>query len=161
RLSLAFYAGQDALDVEPFTDLEIDLVYGNRTVSGNWTHLFSQVLFSNLTLTASQYRSLPTFSISGSTFEQENRLYDVSAKADVEYVPNVRHRVAAGFWGGHLTFRFRTVFDGRETLGAHERMFYGSAYLQDTSRPSPRWSVQAGLRASYFARGDYLRLEPR
>src|SRR5690606_29606510 len=97
----------------------------------------------------------------GSTFEQENRLYDVSAKADVEYVPNERHSVAAGFWGGHLTFRFRNVFDGRETLGAHERMFYGSAYLQDTYRPSPRWSVQAGLRASYFARGDYLRLEPR
>ena len=46
--SLAFYAGQDVLDIEIVEDANANIRYGNSTLSMNWTHLFSQQLFSNL-----------------------------------------------------------------------------------------------------------------
>src|SRR5690606_40352223 len=59
RLSLAFYAGRDVLDIEFLDDAQVHLVYGNRTISLNWTHLFSQRLFSTFTATGSRYLSRP------------------------------------------------------------------------------------------------------
>ena len=40
-------AGRDVLEVPLFEDASIGLRYGNSTISGNWTHLFSERLFSN------------------------------------------------------------------------------------------------------------------
>ena len=57
RLSLSLYLGTDALDLEFLDDAVLDINYGNRTVSANWTHLFSDRLFSNFTVTASRYFS--------------------------------------------------------------------------------------------------------
>ncbi|GIV60661.1 MAG: TonB-dependent receptor [Rhodothermaceae bacterium] len=161
RLSLAFYAGQDALRLPFLDDARIRLLYGNRTASANWTHLFSPRLFSNFTFTASRYFSEPTFDIAGTPIERVNTVHDVSAKGDLEYVPNERHALEGGFWTGLLTFRLRNAFDGEVTLNERTRTLYGAFYLQETYRPSPAWTLQGGLRASYFGEGAYLRLEPR
>jgi hypothetical protein len=36
-----------------------------------------------------------------------------------------------------------------------------NAFVQDNIQLTSRWSVNAGLRLTYFTQGDYLRLEPR
>ncbi len=161
RLSFSFYAGQDRLVLPIFDDANILLNYGNRTGSANWTHLFSQQLFSNFNVTASRYFSKPRFDLGGTPFARTNNVYDVSVKADFEYIPNERHAMTAGLWGGVFTFRLRDTFDGEESLQKRIQSDYGAAYVQETFRPSPRWMFQAGLRTSYFEAGRYLRFEPR
>lgn len=161
RLSLAFYTGRDRLKIAFLEDAEADLTYGNRTISLNWTHLFSQKLFSNFTVTGSEYASTPELDLSGTSFRQDNRVGDVSVKGDFEYMPNEEHSVEAGFWTGAFTFRLRNEFDGEETLNARTRSLYTSVYAQETYRPTSRWMLRAGLRANYFQEGDFLRLAPR
>lgn len=161
RLSLAFYAGRDALDIAFLNEAQADLTYGNRTISLNWTHLFSDQLYSNFTVTGSRYASTPTLEFGGTLFEQENTVGDVSLKGDFEYIPSVRHALQAGFWTGLFTFRFRNVFDGAEGLRSRIQSAYSSLYVQERYRPTADWSILIGLRANYFQEGGYVRLAPR
>lgn len=161
RLSLSFYAGTDNLDIEIFDDAALNLKYGNRTFSANWTHIFNEKLFSNFTLTTSRYFSKPKVSFGGTEFAQDSRIFDTSVKGDLEYYPNDRHQLEGGFWGGVFTFPFSSSFDGEETFSPRVQAGYASVYLQDTYRPSSLWKLQGGLRLNYFSDGDFIRLEPR
>ncbi len=161
RISLSFYAGRDALEIAFLNEAQADLTYGNQTVSLNWTHLFSDQLFSNFTATGSRYASTPSLEFGGTEFEQENTVGDVSLKGDFEYIPSARHSLQAGFWTGLFAFRFRNVFDGAEGLRSYIRSAYGSLYLQERFRPTPSWSILAGIRANYFEEGGFVRLAPR
>ena len=60
--SLSFYAGNDILDLDN-DGTAIGLNWGNRTFSGQWTHLFSSKLFSHFVLAAV---ALPATHASGS-----------------------------------------------------------------------------------------------
>lgn len=161
RLSLSFYTGRDALDIAFLEDAELDLVYGNRTLSLNWTHLFSPSLFSTFTATGSRYESEPEILLSGSSFSQSNRVGEISLKGDFEYMPNERHSIEAGFWGGSFLFGLTSLFDGRETLDAETNSLYGSIYAQETYRPTPRIMLRGGVRGNYFQEGHLLRVAPR
>ena len=161
KLSLAFYGGSDRLGVAPSEDMDVQMRYGNRTGSLNWTHLFSERLFSNFTFTGSRYFSLPDYNFAGTHFDQRNEVYDVSGKGDLEFVPNGRHALKAGFWAGNLILRYDEYYDGLEQLHSRIQSQYGSLYLQETWRPSYHWMLQGGLRATAFTEGDYFRLEPR
>ncbi|MEM1128210.1 MAG: TonB-dependent receptor [Bacteroidota bacterium] len=161
KLSLSFYAGTDDVNVEPIDDTTFDFTYGNRTVSANWTHLFSERLFSNFTMTASRYFSDPVGSFAETEFERLNRVYDTSIKGDLEFIPNRKHAISGGFWVGNFVMRLQDRFDGQDTLGERIRSLYGSAYIQDQYQPTPQWTVTAGLRSTFFSEGDYFRLEPR
>lgn len=161
RLSLSGYAGRDVLDIEIFGDADVHLLYGNRTLSGNWTHIFSQRLFSNFTLTGSRYFSEPTFEVGGTSFRQANGVTDYSVKGDLEFIPNPRHTFEAGFWSGRFNVAFRNVFDDQVTLNEEIESLYGSGYLQYAYRPTPVWQLLGGLRLSYYSSGHHARLEPR
>ncbi len=161
RFSVAFYGGTDQLDLPLFDDARIDLAYGNRTLSSNWTHIFSQRLFSNFTLTYSRYFNEPNFEFAGTQFNRTNNVWDLSAKGDFEFIPNERHSLALGFWGGSFTFRLRDMFDGETGLTERVRSPYAALYLEETYKPRPDVQIQIGLRANYFEQGDYLRIEPR
>ncbi len=161
RVSLSFYAGTDALDLEFLDDAHLDIDYGNRTLSANWTHLFSDRLFSNFTVTTSRYFSTPKVILSGTEIEQQSRIFDTSVKGDFQFIPDERHTLEGGFWAGVFTFPFNSSFDGVETFSPRIQSSYASAYLQETFRPSPLWQFQGGLRLSFFGDGGYVRLEPR
>ena len=161
RFSVAFYGGTDQLDLPFVDDARIDLAYGNRTLSANWTHIFSQKLFSNFTLTYSRYFNEPIFEVAGTQFVRKNNVWDLSAKGDFEFIPNDRHTLKIGFWTGMFTFRLRDEFDGQEGLVERIQSPYTSIYIQEIFRPRPDWQVQAGFRVNYFDQGEYLRLEPR
>jgi hypothetical protein len=161
RFSLSFYTGRDKLLLPIIDDTSVDLAYGNFTASGNWTHLFSEKLYSNFTLTSSRYFSNPIFEIAETGFERDNRVYDVSAKGDFEYLPDERHSLRVGFWTGNFTFRLQDTFDGQPTLGERIHSLYTSLYIEDIFRPTPSWMIRAGLRGNYFGSGRYARLEPR
>ncbi|MDX1740711.1 MAG: TonB-dependent receptor, partial [Rhodothermales bacterium] len=161
RLSLSFYAGEDKLLLPFLDDASVDLNYGNRTLSANWTHIFNDRLFSNFTLTSSRYFSRPEFEIAGTPITRSNNVYDQSLKGDIEYEAGDRHQIRAGFWGGIFTFRLRDEFDEEESLSKRIQSGYSAFYVEDIFRPTPSWKITAGVRGNYFAEGDYLRFEPR
>lgn len=161
RLSISFYAGQDKLKLPFLEDAGVDLSYGNRTLSTNWTHIFSDKVFSNFNITASNYFSRPIFEIAGTEIRRQNDVDDVSAKGDFEYIPGEHHSFKTGFWAGNFTFRLRDSFDGEPSLTERIQTVYGSGYVQHVYSPTRQWRIQSGLRANYFGEGDYTRLEPR
>jgi hypothetical protein len=161
KLSLAFYAGSDKV-VFPFgDDLEATLNYGNQTLSGNWTHIFSEKVFSNFVVTSSRYFTFPQFEAGGTSFTRDNNIWDQSVKADVEFIPNELHQISAGVWAGVFTMRIVDKFDGQESFSPRIHARYASAYVQDTFRPTEKLMFLGGIRANYFSGGNHLRLEPR
>lgn len=161
RISLSVYGGQDQLDLEFLDDGQFDIAYGNRTLSANWTRLFSSQVFSSVTATASRYKSTPIATIAGTRFTQTNEVTDLSIKADVEYTPSPKHAFKAGVWGGGLSFSLRNTFDGSESFQRRIRSGYASLFVQDTYRPTDAWRIRGGLRGSYFDQGNFWRLAPR
>lgn len=161
KLSLAFYSGQDKVNFPFGNDAEFKLNYGNRTLSGNWTHIFNEKLFSNFVLTGSQYFNYPELELGGTPIERRNNIYDYSIKADLEYLPNEKHDLAIGIWAGTLTIRLNDRFDNEPSFSSRSHSRYGSVYISDTWRPSEKWKVVSGIRTSYLSDGDYFRIEPR
>jgi len=161
KLSLAFYAGQDRVSFPFGEDSEFNLDYGNQTLSGNWTHIFSENLFSNFVLTGSRYFNFPKFSIAGTPFTRENNIYDFSLKADLEYLPGNNHQIKTGVWAGSFTFKLQDSFDNDDTFQSRIQNQYASFYIQDEYRPSDRWVFTPGVRFNYFSDGEYIRIEPR
>lgn len=161
RLSLAFYSGSDNLKFPFGEDANIDLNYGNQTLSSTWTHIFSEKVFSNFTLTGSRYFNFPSFNIASTPFERSNNIYDFSLKGDVEYLPTSNHEISSGFWVGSKTLKLEDIFDEQETFSSRIQSQYGSFYLQDEWTISDRWIATPGLRLAGFTEGNYLRLEPR
>jgi len=161
RLSLAFYTGNDNVSIPFQDDANINLKYGNQTISGQWRRIISENLFSFVTVTGSRYFNEPNFEIAGTPFERNNEIYDFSLKADFEYLPNERHTISAGLWAGNLLLTFRDRFDNQETFNNRISSQYLSAYLQDEWRPTEKWRINAGMRLNTFTEGEYIRLEPR
>lgn len=161
RISTSFYVGQDVVDVPIAEGVAAKLRYGNRTVSTNWTHLFSERLFSNFTLTGSQYFSKPEFEFATTEVFQTNDVWDYSIKGDFEFLPDSRHAWKAGFWAGNYRFDFRSVFDGLEGLNLRTRAIYTNVFGEYVFRPTADWTITSGIRGAYFSDGDYLRFEPR
>ncbi|MFT4603427.1 MAG: hypothetical protein ACI9W4_000141 [Rhodothermales bacterium] len=161
KVSIAGYTGRDDVGIEPLALTTIDLAYGNRTGSVNWTHLFSDQVFSNFTFTASRYSSQPDLTIGGTRISRNNTVNDFSARGDLEYVPNDKLAFKGGFWGGMFTMRLKDLFDGEESLNQRIQAPYLSVYGQQRYRPGSRTEITGGLRASWFGEGNYLRLEPR
>ena len=161
RLSLAFYTGNDNVSIPFQDDANINLKYGNQTVSGQWRRIVNENLFSFITVTGSRYFNEPNFEIAGTPFERNNEIYDFSLKADFEYLPNERHTISAGVWGGNILLTFRDRFDNQETFNNRISSQYLSAYLQDEWKLADKWRINAGLRLNSFTEGEYIRLEPR
>ncbi len=161
RVSVSGYAGRDYVRVPFLEDAGIELRYGNATTSLNWTHLFSNRVFSTFTATVSRYDSNPIFTIASTTFDRPLTLTDVSVKGDLEVAAGEDHRLRGGFWGGNFNLRLSRSFDGETNFRARINAPYAQAYVQDRWSPTDAVTVDGGVRASYFNDGDYLRFEPR
>ena len=161
QLSLSVYAGNDQLDFPFLEDASVDVSYGNRLASATWRHAAGETLTTSLTATASQYFSRPVFEVTGAEVSRQNELYDVAVQGDVEWRPRARHTLKGGARVGGLDVALGRTVNGDERISPPVRTNYAMAYLQDTFHPSDAWQVRAGLRASFYANGDYFRLEPR
>lgn len=161
KLSLAFYSGVDDLNFPIAEDADIKINYGNQTLSSNWTHIFSDKVFANFTLTGSRYFNFPSFNIASTPFNRSNNIYDLSVKGDVEYLPDDHHEISSGFWIGSLTLKLQDEFDKQPTFSSRIQSRYGSWYLQDRWHLSDRWILTPGLRLNAFSEGQYVKLDPR
>jgi len=189
RLSLSYYHGRDDLDLRLPFDLSLDFSswlrpadllfevaqnWDNRVVSGQHRYLLSDNLFVTTTAYYSGYRAQeasfvqPTTTAS-LTSDYHVQLSDAGVKVDVDYHHSVSHEVTAGLRLSTLQFESTLNGELRRSSGSVERRAQESrldavtvaGYVQDTWTPTSDWTVEPGLRASYFSGGDYGHLAPR
>jgi hypothetical protein len=161
RFNLAFYGGEDNVDFPFGDDLEFKLRYGNRTVSSTWTRIHSDRIFTTLTFTGSRYFNEPRFFFGGTPFERNNQITDLSVKADAQWIASPYHSVKAGVWSGDMILTLQDRFDNEDSFSSRIRSGYINGYIQDDITLSRTLSLNAGMRVSYFTKGDYIRAEPR
>lgn len=159
RTSLSYYTGHDNLAWDkPGLNLALD--WGNDTWSAQWTHIFTQRLFSHFVLGHSNFDSRATFAFQDFAFRTRNEIDDLSLKGSLAWTPSASHVIDLGTELKSLDFTFRReVGDDRLTFQYHG--LYGALYLQDAWNASEDWQVQAGLRGDYYSKGSYLRVGPR
>jgi hypothetical protein len=176
KLYLSGYFGQDrfyADDKESATKINLD--WGNTTATLRWNHLFSQRLFSNLSLIFSNYkfqissdeRDLQTADLFSLRYSSGIR--DFSVKYDIDYYPSPQHSIRFGLQSiahrftpsavvlqNTLINQFTTKIDAIDVVES-------GLYAEDNWRPNEHWRVNAGIRLSHFIQKqvNYLRPEPR
>lgn len=194
RLFVSGYFGRDrffAKDTyrynqdEPVEEtFRADLGWGNAIAAVRWNYIFGPRLFSNTTLTYSQY----DFEV-GSSFEQRGTgsgssfyerqgisygsgIRDWGAKIDFNYYPAPDHRVKFGTAYTYHNFIpgvsrisvFADVLSNDIVLGSSE-IFANelSMYVQDDWSVTDRLRINGGLHlGSFFVRQEsYLSLQPR
>jgi hypothetical protein len=163
---------------------ESGLDWGNAIGAARWNYIFNPRLFSNTTLTYSQYK-FKVFNevetrrvVEGVPSEEYARVYydsgirDWSVKSDFSFVPNPNHYIKFG--GAYMYHTFnpgvnqftdkitgaeRDTTYGSEEILAHE--FY--TYIDDDFVLSEKLKINAGLHFSGFFVNDvsYFSLQPR
>ena len=176
KVYLSGYFGRDrfyARDTGENTD--VGLSWGNATGTLRWNHLFSQKLFSNLSLIYSNYR----FQISSDgknsrgednfSLRYNSGIRDFSLKYDLDFYPSPTHSLRFG--GQSIYHRFtpsavvlKNADINQLSLNAENiDVLESGVYAEDTWRPTNRWRINGGLRLSYFQQKAvaYVRPEPR
>lgn len=157
--SASFYLGKDLMDLSK-QDTKIQLDWGNKTFSTQWTHLFSPKLFSHFVFAGSQFASNAKVKFDKVGFGQTNRIEDLSLKGQLSWSPTSFHTMDFGFDAKDLNFdldyqivdnKYRSTFSGQ----------YAALFCQDNIKLNNLNILQTGLRAEYYSDGDYMRLGPR
>lgn len=197
RIYLSAYAGQDKFyqNQEPYQYLYFGTIYTNETRSnlgwGNitsalrWNHQYNSKLFSNLSMTYSNY-NYEVRNYSSSIVETETEvstevnslnflsgIEDFAGKIDFDYLPSSRHYIRFGANYIHHTFKpgasvyqikNEEVGDIDTTLG-EDFVFASevSMYLEDDFKLSNRLKANLGIHYSGFLVNEkyYQSLQPR
>lgn len=180
RLYLSMYTGDDRFSHDwryGGGHSQNRMGWGNTTLAIRWNRVFSNKLFSNVTITSSDYE----FSVAlderrnyGDDFAMRytSGIRDHGARIDVEYLPSPAHSIRAGLGTTLQDFRpgaahFRIT--GTEPIDldlAPVRSIKAvslAGYVEDDVRFSRRLAANVGIHASMFSvRGEqYMSLQPR
>jgi TonB dependent receptor/CarboxypepD_reg-like domain/TonB-dependent Receptor Plug Domain len=167
RLYLSGYFGRDVFDfVNAQRSFDINIPWGNATMTARWNHVFNRKLFANTTLVYNDYNFL--FGAVQNNFELKlnSGIRDLTAKTDFDWYASTNHKVK---YGAQYTYhRFTpSIVSGRQdtTVFAPNNSQVKFAneyalYIQDDWELSDRIKVNAGLRWSGFQQvGPYMKFE--
>lgn len=199
RLYFSVYAGKDKFFFEENDNYsensfkreyttKAGLQWGNLTSALRWNHLWSNKLFSNTTLTYSQYK-FDTQAEESDLYEDEqgrsvssfslnylSGINDVTAKIDFDYIPNPDHYIRFGASGVRHTFKpgafdinIRSeeegdVFSVDTLLGQpNVNAWEYATYIEDDFSIGENFKVNGGLHFSGFSTKNktYVSLQPR
>jgi hypothetical protein len=196
RIYLSLYMGDDKFYVENEyrnsgvnkSEFDSKLLWGNMITAFRWNHLFSNKLFSNITVTYSRYRFLTEIE-SRETYERTDYSYDPpktsvktdyyganynsgindwSAKIAFDYIPSPDHYIRFGASAIYHTFNpgAMAYTDTYTTIGYGAKSVYGieySAYTGDDIKLTDKLKANVGLHWSGFSVRDafYNVLQPR
>jgi len=189
RLSLSYYHGRDDLDLRlPFNlsldfdswlrpaelFFEVDQGWSNRVVSAQHQYLVSDNVYATSTAYYSGYRAQEASLVQPTstallTSDYRVRLHDAGVKVDVNYHHSVSHELTAGFKASTVQFESALDSEIQRSAGVVRRRRQESAlgavqlsgYVKNVWTPSPDWTLQPGLRLSFFSGGDHVRVAPR
>lgn len=152
RLFLSGYIGRDNFG---FGD-QAGFNWGNQTLTLRWNHLFSEKLFSNLTLYTSDYDYKISFGDdSANRFDWNAKIVNYSAKPEFSLFVTPENMIRFG--GQGIVYRFEPgnaigVSEG-EVLDISVDNKYaieGALFVENEIDLSPALTINYGLRWSYF-----------
>ena len=156
RVFLSGYFGRDILRFQQsVSDFNFDLPYGNTTATLRWNHLFSNQLFSNLSVIYNEY----DFGFAGGqgdfSVDVFSGVRDYNFKLDFDFFPSPEHSLK---FGAHYTYHRLTpnVAEARSgdqvfTNGLQPRFAHEAAlYVLNDWKVSDRLGFNMGLRWSLF-----------
>jgi hypothetical protein len=158
RITFSGYFGNDVLDWE---ELSFNIKWGNRTIAGNWRHVFSPQLFSNFMVAASNFDA--KLQLGGDQgVNSTNDVTDFTVKGDLSYLFSTNNTLKFGFEYKKLRFEFLNIYDERIQFQLLQRPSEVGFYVQDNWRINPRWILKPGIRVSYFTEDENeFYFEPR
>ncbi|PKN71921.1 MAG: hypothetical protein CVU50_09400 [Candidatus Cloacimonetes bacterium HGW-Cloacimonetes-3] len=174
KLSASAYFGKDNLDMDIGDKMHMD--WGNKTVSTQWTHIFSPTLFSHFVLAGSNFSSnMEMTSTNGKVFDRGNSIDDISAKQMLSWKANNNHQLDFGYEAkfNDVSYLLKTRFqiDPNTLPDIKVSSLTGAVYVQDVWDIDAFWTLQPGLRVSGYNTlkdnlpaspyASYQRLEPR
>jgi len=174
KLFFSTYFGEDHLYMNEGE--EMDMTWGNQTVTAQWQHIFSSRLYGKLNLSSSGfYFDLDQVFDGEASVEQENEIADYSLKINFYHQSNLGHQMEYG-----LELKSLDITFGADTNLDIDTSHYpwlevpsrlASLYLQDKWKLNNRWILMPGLRYTWCttkseyhpsdSRENYHRLSPR
>jgi len=154
RIFLSGYSGKDT-----YANKEIaGMVFGNRTFTLRWNHIFNNNLFSNFTLVNSHYfYDLGTPEGSAEYFNWNSILDDYGFKGDFTWYPSPEHTVRFGA-SGIIHVIKPGVVSAVSTGGinqsmelTHNHSLENGLYLSGESTLGDNLSIRYGVRYSIFS----------
>jgi hypothetical protein len=150
-----FISGYFGRDVFKFSD-DFKSDWGNATGTIRWNHLFSKKLFSNFTFVYSNYDYSLGVPSGAQAFEWKSNIVTLNAKADFNYYMNPKNTFNFGVSaikydinpGKFEPKSDKSIFNTTEA-DKQDAMEY-AAYLDHEEKIGSRWSLQYGVRFSYY-----------
>ena len=163
NLMLSAYGGDDHLNVdlsEGTDSLAFGMEWGNRALTGRWTHVFSPEVFGRAIVQYSKYQSDIALDIFDTPIAVRNRVRDTSFKGDVDYFASADHTLRSGVDLTLFRFDYRIRFDEYlDSLVVEPYLL--TAYVEDDWQVSPLTEARLGVRGNYFEEGGRWFLNPR
>ena len=170
KISISGFLSNDNLEFSSF-GLSLGLDIGNRLLSGRWTHIFDENLFSTVNVSYSKYFNNFAGDQSGYEFLIDNSITDYTVKANTEWFISDALTAKFGVESSFFTFGYLQNFTGNADTTA-EGSSGGSTNLttedvHSVSFAQIKWaitellSIQSGLRINYWQLSDLLTYDPR
>ena len=153
RIFLSAYMGEDAFELGE----SLYMRWGNATATVRWNHIFGEKLFMNVSAIYSNYDyNLGVPGENADNFDWSSRIRDYNGKVDFTLFVNPRNTVKYGLNVIHHNFRpgkvetngDNSMFSDMELT--HYNGMESAIYLSNEQKISDRFSVQYGVRLSYF-----------
>ncbi len=170
---LSGFTSEDKLTIRDNAGFEGTLGISNRAVSSRWTHLFDNNLFSVFNLSWSRYRNSFSVYNGGFTSTLENIVQDITYKGNLEWFATEKLTFKTGIEANYYILEYKQNFSGKADTtvaeGTNEGGFLylkpedwtGSVYSQINYQLTEEFSMQAGLRGSYYDNRSLMKVDPR
>jgi hypothetical protein len=147
--------------------------WGNATATLRWNRIVNKKLFSNLTMTFSDFKfkvySEQSIKDTLTSLEYYSGIQDFSAKWDLDYIPSVSHHFRVGLQAFKHRFENAAfvVKDTRLNINQLDvkpiNAFEGAVYIEDAYQPTSNLTINGGLRVANFQVNgkSYFEFEPR
>jgi hypothetical protein len=158
RLYLSGYFGRDKFVFNAVErGFRFELPYGNGTATLRWNHVFNPKLFMNVSAVYNDYEFKATGGQDVFQFNAFSGVRDYNAKIDFDWFANPKHTVK---YGVNYTYHRLTpnVFSGSngDTTFTNSNLVKpkfahdAAAYIADTWKVNPRFTLEYGMRLSAF-----------
>lgn len=157
RLYLSGYFGRDKFDFRSATrSFSTSIPWGNSTATLRWNHIFSNKLFSNVTVVYNDYNFKFTGSQENFKVTFSSGVRDINAKTDFDWFVTPEHKIKFGALYTYHTFipsvlngnQDSIVFEPNNAVNKYANEM--AMYLQDDWEVSKKIKLNYGFRYSSF-----------
>ena len=152
RIFISGYFGKDVIQFSEFMRMN----YGNQTFTLRYNHLFSNKLFSNISLIYSKFNYGMGIPDGINAFDWQSGIYDISVKNDYTWFLNPKNTINFGVQVTHHTFRPGEIKPlGDESLLKGMKIDDNfaveyAAFIENNQKITNKLSLRYGLRFSVF-----------